>query len=182
MRQQGRDKNRWRRCLAVLLSLFVSMALAQEPNHGAQVRAAFIYNFAKFVEWPAHTFASGAAPLHLCALSGSNKAARLDLIDGRSAQGHPIVLQWISNAQQAGGCQILYLTRADIASHRQLMPAIQHWPILTIGENEAFINQGGMVALFVDRDHVRFSINQSAAQVSGLKISARLLQLARTVR
>ena len=177
-----RSKSGWQQYLLVLLVLFACSAFAQAPDRGAQIRAAFVYNFAKFVEWPTQSFASPTSPLHLCALSNSRQAARLDLIAGRSAQGHPIVLTWVSDVAQVRDCQMLYLTHDDLLDHPQLLAATLHQPVLTIGEDEAFLAQGGMVALFVKNEHVRFSINQSRADASGLKISARLLQLARNVR
>jgi hypothetical protein len=76
---------------------------------------------------------------------------------------------------------LLYLTEEDVRRHPQLLPGLLRQPVLTVGENETFLDQGGMVALFVEQDHVRFSINQTRARASGLKISARLLQLARKV-
>lgn len=165
----------------VLLTLLASAASAQEPGRGAEIRAAFVYNFAKFVEWPAGSLAAPATSLRLCAFPGDNKATRLDMIDGREAQGHSISVQWISSAKQASACQLLYLTEEDVRRHPQLLPDLLRQPVLTVGENETFLDQGGMVALFVEQDHVRFSINQTRARASGLKISARLLQLARKV-
>jgi hypothetical protein len=147
-----------------------------------EIKAAFIYNFARFVEWPSATFATSTTPLQLCAFSGSTGGTPLSLIDGRLAQGRVIKLITITSSSQAESCQILYLTDAHRALWDSALPKLSLRPVLTISESTDFIDDGGIVSLFIEKDHVRFRVNLTAAQQNGLKFSARILQLAQDVR
>lgn len=179
------------RCLAVLLLLVAELCQAQEvARHSdsatgaraGEIKAAFIYNFARFVEWPQTTFAKATTPLQLCAFSGSTGGTPLSLIDGRLAQGRAIKLTTITSSAQAENCQILYLTDAHRALWKSALPELSRRSVLTISEAANFIDDGGIVSLFIEKDHVRFRINLSAAKQNGLKFSARILQLAQDVR
>lgn len=179
--------------LAVLLLLIGGLCHAESDaaglrsgglasNRAGEIRAAFIYNFAKFVEWPQASFVTKTAPLQLCAFSGSTGGTPLNLIDGRLAQGREIKLIRINSPSDAERCQILYLTDAHRASWSSALATLSLQPVLTISEDVNFIDNGGIVALFVDEDHVRFRVNLTAAQQNGLKFSARILQLAQDVK
>lgn len=151
-------------------------------TRAGEIKAAFIYNFAKFVEWPQSTFASDSTPLQLCAFTGAVSATPLSLIDGRLAQGREIKLTTIDGPSEASACQILYLTDEHRASWFAALPDLSLRPVLTISEDANFIDNGGIVSLFIEKDHVRFRVNLTAAQQNGLKFSARILQLAQDVR
>jgi hypothetical protein len=180
-------------CLAALLLLVAGLCHAETHDlsehsdsvtsgRAGEIRAAFIYNFAKFVEWPQATFATTSSPLQLCAFSGSTGGTPLNLIDGRLAQGRAIKLITITSPVDAEKCQILYLTAAHRAAWFSALPELSLRPVLTISEDVNFIDNGGIVSLFIEQDHVRFRVNLTAAQQNGLKFSARILQLAQDVR
>ncbi|MCB1836379.1 MAG: YfiR family protein [Alcanivoracaceae bacterium] len=174
-------RNVSRQLLAVVLLLVAAVSPADE--RAGEIKAAFIYNFAKFVEWPASSFASGNAPLHVCALDVVTEQTPLPLLDGRVAQGRVIRMVRLQDLSTVDQCHILYVPVTTQASRRvALVEALARRAVLTISEDEAFIDQGGMVSLFVDDDRVRFSVNLKLAQATGLKISARMLQLAQEVR
>lgn len=173
----GRDSVRLLWGAVLLLLSCTTLA----DDRAARVKAAFVYNFAKFVEWPANTFADDAAPIRLCALSSEQDGNRLDLINGRSAQGRDILLQTVDSLAQSVDCQILYL----ISPHEDysgLLAPLLNKPVLTISEDEGFVDHQGMVSLYIDDNHVRFRVNLKAAQTTGLKVSARILQLAQEVK
>lgn len=174
-------RNVSRQLLAVVLLLVAAVTPADE--RAGEIKAAFIYNFAKFVEWPASSFPSPDAPLHLCALDVAADNTPLPLLDGRVAQGRVIRMLQLRDIYAVGECHILYVPVATDASRRAAMiKVLARSAVLTISEDEAFIDNGGMVALFIDNDRVRFNINLKLAQAAGLKISARMLQLAQEVR
>lgn len=150
-------------------------------DRASRVQAAFVYNFAKFVEWPAGAFEAEQAPIKLCALASEADDNRLDLIHGRSAQGRDIKLELIESPAQAGDCQILYLSSRH-KNYSSLLSPLEDLPVLTISNDVEFVNQEGMVSLYIDDNHVRFRINLKAAQATGLKVSARMLQLAQEVK
>lgn len=163
---------------AVLL-LLSSVACADD--RAERIKAAFVYNFAKFVEWPPASFTSPEQPIRLCALASEVEHHRLDLIDGRSAQGRNIELDLIPSLEKSSDCHILYLFAPSDDKGGQLS-SLHDIPVLTISEDVHFADRSGMVSLFIDDNHVRFRINLKAAQNTGLKVSARILQLAQEVK
>lgn len=174
-------RNVSRQLLAVVLLLVAAVSTADE--RAGEIKAAFIYNFAKFVEWPANRFVSPDAPLYLCALDAATGNTPLDLLDGRVAQGRTIRMVQLDDLSGVGQCHILYVPATTAADRRvALLDVLARQASLTISEDPTFIDHGGMVSLFIDNDRVRFSINLGLAQAAGLKVSARMLQLAREVR
>lgn len=169
----------------MLLLLVSGQALSEsdvyEVSRADEIKAAFIYNFAKFVEWPADAFNAEDEPLTLCALGGSVEQRQLALIDGRAAQGRVIAQRVVDTPEQASRCHILYLP-SDTTSYASALSSFVAHSVLTISENTQFVDQGGIVSLFIDGDHVRFRINLKVAHESRLKVSARMLQLAQEVR
>ncbi|MDF1781761.1 MAG: YfiR family protein [Alcanivoracaceae bacterium] len=159
----------------------LSESAANEVTRADEIKAAFIYNFAKFVEWPVDAFKTDDEPLTLCALDGSVEQRQLALIDGRVAQGRVIAQRVVDTPEQANRCHILYLP-PDTTSYASALSSFVAHSVLTISENTQFVDQGGIVSLFIDGDHVRFRINLKVAQESRLKVSARMLQLAQEVR
>lgn len=150
-------------------------------NRGAEIRAAFVYNLAKFVEWPRHAFDGISAPLRLCVLADAPGETRLSLIEGRLAQGREIHVLTIEQPEGALDCHILYFAAYHTAIQQRSLGLTAEAPVLTVGEGTRFINHGGMVALYVVEDRVRFKVNLKAVQNNGLKMSARILQLAQDV-
>lgn len=174
-------RNVSRQLLAVVLLLVAAVLPAEE--RAGEIKAAFIYNFAKFVEWPGDSFFSDDAPLRVCALDVAATRTPLSLLDGRVAQGRVIRTAQLQDISGVGQCHILYVPVTTGASRREtLVNALARRAVLTISEDQLFIDQGGMVSLFVDDDRVRFSVNLKRAHAAGLKISARMLQLAQEVR
>lgn len=174
-------RNVSRQLLAVVLLLLAVVLPAAE--RAGEIKAAFIYNFAKFVEWPASSFVSANAPLRICALDVSVDATPLRLLAGRVAQGRDIRVSSLDELAEIGQCHILYVpVTTDAPRLAAVGDALRHRPVFTVSEDQAFIDHGGMVSLFIDDDRVRFSINLKLAQAAGLKVSARMLQLAQEVR
>jgi hypothetical protein len=176
----------WRRLAEAVLGLalwwgLAGVALAQGENSAADIKTAFIYNFAKFVEWPSSVFAEPQSPLQLC-VWGQALEGRLQLLNGREAQGHPIRVRTLDNLDSLPGCHILVVGGISEHQRSQLLQALGRNAVLTIGDSGDFTLQGGMIGLFVAANRVQFSVNLNAAHGAGLKISARMLQLAHSVR
>lgn len=176
-----------RRCLAraarglVLLWGLGVAGFACADNTAADIKTAFVFNFAKFVEWPRAAFADDHAPLHLCLL-GQPLEGRLGLLNGREAQGRPIRVRTIDGPDAVPGCHLLVIGEASDAQRAALLQSAARAPVLTISDSRDFPQQGGMIGLFVDASRVQFGVNLGAAQAAGLKMSARMLQLAHGVR
>lgn len=166
------------RCLLALAMLAPAPALAD--NSAAAIKAAFVYNFAKFVEWPEAAFADPRSPLELC-IAGPGLEGRLQRLEGREAQGHPIRVRNLGAHDSATGCHILMLD-TGAGERAQMLQSVDGKAVLTIADSVDFPREGGMIGLFVAANRVQFAVNLGAAHGAGLKLSSRMLQLAHSVQ
>ena len=147
------------------------------------VRAAFVYNFAKFTEWPAGAFASAQAPLQLCiAASRGAISGVFDGFEGKLAQGRPIRPRHVQKGDDLGTCHILYVSDDDQRQFGDALRAIASRPVLTVGDADGFAESGGIIGLIEVNDKIGFEVNVDASQRSQLKISSQLLRLAKIVK
>jgi len=182
---RGVRVGRWRHAACGLAILgAVLFLLAPAPVRGEpleyQVKAVFLLNFTKFVEWPAGAFAGADSPIEICVLGEDKFGASLDqAVAGEAVNGRRVTVRRIMEAPAARGCQVLFLGAPE--KERARILAGLETGILTVGEGESFTHEGGMIAFFIEKRHVRFAINQTAAEKAGLKLSARLLNVASSV-
>jgi hypothetical protein len=159
--------------VAVLPLVIASIAMAQAVSEEYRVKAAYLYNFAKYVEWPAD---AGAGPLTIC-VAGRNPFGTVleDLVRDETIEGRRIQTRVILEPES--GCHLLFVPEG--AATRVYLRGDSGMGTLTVGESNTFIEQGGIANFYIERGNVRFEINPMAADRSGVRISARLLQLAR---
>lgn len=143
------------------------------------VKAAYIYNFAKFTEWPAA--AGAAASLVACALGEDPLAHALSALTGKRIGERRLEVRQVRDPESAEGCHILYLARPEAEHLAEVLAALDHRPVLTVGDTPGFAERGGMIGLVVLDRRVRFHINAAAVEGAGLNISSKLLKLAVTV-
>jgi hypothetical protein len=170
-----------RRWLTPFVIVFgcVSSIAAEEPLE-YQVKAAFLLNFTKFVEWPETVFTSPEAPIAICILGNDPFGATLSqIVAGETANGRKVTVERIKRAPSPKSCQVLFAggSEKDVP---KLFPTLGSG-VLTVGEGESFVHGGGMIAFVIESRRVRFEINQAAAENAGLKLSARLLNVAKAV-
>ncbi len=157
-------------------TLFARPALAQTTVPEAQLKAAFVFNFAKYVEWPDSPAGNGS--LVACVIGGDSFAAALAQFDGRLLAGRSFqVLRQVT--PEATGCHLLVMmgesARRALA---QIRPASMPG-VLTVSDLDGFVDEGGMIGLVRSEDRLQFDINQQALQRAGLRASSQLLKLAR---
>jgi hypothetical protein len=148
-----------------------------------QLKAAFLYNFGKFVEWPKRAFNSAADPFAVCVL-GEDPFGRslVDIMNGKALNGRPIQIREVPNVQMGGLCQILFISSSERKSFRSILADLKASPVLTVGDMEGFAEAGGVANFTLDGDTVRIEINIEAAKQKNLAISSKLLNLARIVK
>ena len=147
-----------------------------------QVKAAYLYSFTKFVEWPAGTFTNAADPIRLCVLNDKSFHAQLNQIAGnKQIAGHPVLVVLITDSKQSRGCQELFIGASSTPETSQILDSVRGASVLTVGETDAFVEQGGMINFVVLGDHVQFQVNQKAATQAGLHMSSQLLSVAKRV-
>lgn len=145
-----------------------------------QIKAAFIYNFARFVEWPAEAFASTNSPMVIGVLGKNVFEDSLErTIDGKAIKGHPLQFKAFNSPEEATNCHVLFISTSEKNRLPKILARLQGTSILTVTENtDTFTANGGMINLVIVEDKVRFQINNDAAKKSGLIISSKLLSLA----
>jgi hypothetical protein len=152
-----------------------------QPEPESRVKAAFLLNFTRFVEWPAAAFSDPAAPFTICVLGPDPFGDTLDqLVEGESASGRKLEVKRIQQPPAARTCQLVFVGRSEKEAADMingLGPGV-----LTVGESERFLRAGGMIAFVVAERRVRFDINNRAASKALLVISSRLLGVARAVQ
>ena len=171
--------------LAVLLmaASCVSPAAFAQPTNEYQVKAAFLYNFAKFVDWPAQSFKSPEEPITIC-VQGQNPFGSMleEMVNGKTLQGRGFLVRNIFDVQQAGGCHILFVSASERKHVASILAAIRTPGVLTVGESEGFAAEGGVINFKLEDGKVRFEINLEAAARKGLQIRSNLLSLAQIVK
>jgi len=161
--------------LGALLAAFADAQAIDEY----QVKAAFVYNFAKFVEWPPHTFKTGSDPISICVL-GPNPFGRSleEAVSDKSIEGRAFVVRQIPEIARADGCQILFVA----AKQKKSTPDVALAGVLTVGESDGFAAGGGVIGFKLDGGKVRLEINIGAADQHKLRISSKLLSIAQIVK
>ena len=167
-----------RTCLLLALFLLVSPATAEVPRE-YQVKAAFLYNFAKFVQWPQSRFPSPESPLVIGVLRANPFGAELEkAVNGRQINGRPVVVRLVTGSAAARQTHLLFIGSGQDANLADLQATLKGHAVLTVGESSSFARQGGIITFTPQNGTVRFAINRQTADEAGLKISAQLQKLA----
>jgi hypothetical protein len=147
-----------------------------------QVKAVFLLNFARFVTWPESAFATPGAPLTVCVLGQDPFGSVLDEVLANERIGdRPLAARRLASDGGTDGCQLLFVGAGDVRRHGTLLQALTAQPVLTVGDEEAFAREGGMVGLHLEDGTVRITVNPDAVRDAGLTMSSQLLRMARIV-
>jgi uncharacterized protein DUF4154 len=166
-------------CAAMaILPLTPMIAAAQDVTESA-LKAAFIFNFAKFTEWPAGVMVTGE-PLVLCVLGDAAIGEALErAVKSRTVLGHPMdVSQAASSGPPREGCHILYVSGVTASQAAKLVAGLRDAPVLTMSDADGFTQVGGIAQFFFVQGQLRFNVHLESAKRARLRISSRLLALA----
>ena len=185
--------------MALALSGLVGMALAGAvwsqisvpaggPTDGAleyRVKAAYLLNFTRYVEWPARA-APAPSPaentLSICVLGTDPFGKILDAtVSGRTAHGRPLRVRRVQGAAEATGCEVVFVSRETWRRIPETLKALNRAGTLTVGESEQFARSGGIIGFVIVEETVRFVVNDEARDSAGLRISSRMLSLAAAI-
>jgi hypothetical protein len=169
--------------IPALICMLVVSADAQEPLISEyQVKAAYLYNFAKFVEWPPDSFASVPPNFQICIIGADPFGEELrNLTRDKAVNGHTFQVRAVVDAQQAKSCQILFIASSEQKQSKRILTALTGTSVLTVGESDGFAEQGGMINFFLQDGRVRFEVNPKAAEQARLKVSSKLLSVAKVM-
>jgi YfiR/HmsC-like len=167
--------------LVALLCLFAPTPAAQNVTEAA-LKAAFIYNFAKFTEWP-RAVLPGTTPFVMCVLGDAAVSDALERsARGRELGGHVIAVSRVTAGSPLTSCHILYVTGVSASQATQILTSLHAASVLTISDSGEFVGLGGMTQFFVEGGSMRFCINADSARIPRLQFSSKLLALARCPR
>src|SRR5688572_16292049 len=163
--------------------LFVTRGDAQEPLVEAEVKAAFVYNFLKFVEWPADS-GRGPQDAFVVAIIGGGPTAEATerFLATKQVGERPLLVRRVKWDQSLAGLDAVFVAERDNKKRQRVFDSAAAATVLTIGEGEEFASTGGVIALLVENRKVRFDIDTGAAQSANLRVSSKLLALTRVVR
>jgi hypothetical protein len=157
-------------------------ALARSATLEYQVKAAFLLSFATFTEWPATAFESPSSPLRICVMGDDPFDGSLArTVQGETVAGHPVVTHHLDSGEALTDCHVLFVPRAADA-RAVLDRGGAGMPVLTIGESDGSGRAGAIINFALDQGRVRFDVNRTAAERQGLRLSSKLLRIARLVK
>jgi hypothetical protein len=167
---------------AIVLGVTLVAGLQGQVNE-YQVKAFFLYNFARYVEWPSQSFKTANDPIVICILGQNPFGDALEqATTGKSIEGRPFVVREVVSIQPPCNCHILFVISSERKRFRAIAATLKGFGILTVGETPGFTAEGGVINFKLEDGKVRFEINVDAAVQERLHISSKLLSLAQIVK
>lgn len=172
-------------CLTATLCLAlvgVGRSYGKGPSE-SQVKAAFLLNFAKFVEWPSGSFSDSSSPIVIGVIGDGESADEIDrAVRGKTIEGRRLTARRLGGGDDLSGCHILFISAAEKRRVARILDRSKDLPAVTVGETDGFVEVGGVIGFVVEDNRVGFEINVAAARRKHVKISSQLLRLARNVK
>ena len=165
-----------------MVVVLAAASVAAQSTSAPDMKAAYLLNFARFVDWPADTPPAGS-PLIMCIVNDSAVATALEqTIKGRAVDGHPLSVVRLGARGSLPLCHVLYLAALDHKALLDMIAALDGKLVLTVSDVPRFARDGGMVELFVEDEKLRMAVNVDALQRAKVRLSSRVLTIARIVR
>ena len=187
----SRGRRRWRKvgAIAAGTALIVGALCAGLPAQAQissteeyRLKLAFLFNFAKFVQWPADAFPSPQAPLNICIVGRDPFDAEFERqVTERNLYGHPVAIRTLRPSDDFGGCHLIFLPASSDGSLPGVLRLLDGSAI-TVGESAGFITRGGVLSFLLEGTNLRFTVNLNASQRTRCRISSRFLALAKIYR
>jgi hypothetical protein len=155
---------------------------AEAENLEQRVKAAYLYNFTKFIQWPQGALADPEAPFTLAIVGAASYGDALNPLMQKQIQGRPLrIIQLNRDTPLPSAIDMLFITHLNQSEIRSVLAKVEAKPVLTIGNADTFIQNGGLIRFYRTGNKIRFEINARAAREKGFRISSQLLKLARIV-
>jgi hypothetical protein len=174
-------------CLVKVVSILVLLMFCSPDLITAQtntqseykVKAIFLYNFTRFIDWPNNAFASNEEPFKIGIVGTDPFGVYLEeTVRGEKVSGRSIVVERYKNMKEIKNCHMLYINVTNQRDIKNIVTSVGEKKTLTISENPEFVKWGGMIRIYSDDNKIRIQINDAAARKAGIKISAKLLNVA----
>ena len=171
-------------CILFLLLCLVSPGNlpANSTAEEYSVKAAFLFHFAQFVEWPPETFKEAGTPLVYCTIGEDPFHGSLDAaLNGKTIGARSLHVRHLKQPSELQGCHVVFLGEKEKRLFSTVLELLKGSPVLIVGESEHFVQDGGTIGFSLEENKIRFEVNLEAAEKARLRISSRLLALAKTV-
>jgi hypothetical protein len=165
--------------------LFAAMDICPQGSKPSvyQVEAAYLYNFGKFVKWPAAYTANQGGTYSICVLGDDSIGLVLkSTLAGKILNGTPVAVRRIAKPQDAASCRVLFIEDTEESRLKEILAALDRVSVLTVSDISNFSERGGMIEFVMEGDRVRFAINRATAENAGLILESDLLKVAAAVR
>jgi uncharacterized protein DUF4154 len=184
-RKHSRTPAFFHRTLALIITSIVTAAPSLHAQKGPtenEVKSAYLYNFGKFVEWPAKAASVGEF-FTVCVLGDDTFGSTLETTIAReSIDGKKVLVKRIAKPQDSVGCRILFISSSQQSRVKEILGELDNTSVLTVSDMPEFTRRGGMIQFVVEANRVRFEVNLTSAERSGLTLSSQLLKVAVNVR
>lgn len=172
--------------LTILCWVFLvgSCSNAQQPKANEfQVKAAYLYNFGRFVEWPQENVPGKSQSFEICVLGADPFGPTLDsTLASATIDGKSVAAKRISKPQDVDSCRILFISSSEEGHLKEVLTVLDKASVLTVSDIPRFSQRGGMIGFILDGNRVRFEVNLASAQSARLTLSSELLKVATNVR
>jgi hypothetical protein len=173
-----------RRAIGLFTLLFTLIilsinGLAQDQPTEYQIKAAFLFNFAKFVDWPPESFPTTNSPI-IIGVVGKNVFGNdlENVIRDKTVNNRRFQFVAVKSAAEATNCHILFISPSEKDNLKKIVDSLHNASVLTVSETDQFLQAGGMINFMIEDKKIRFQISDEAARKAGLRISSKLLSLA----
>ncbi len=180
----------WHGKLLVQLMVFICVTMLPGRNFADvninnteyNLKAAYLYQFTKFTQWPGRLFVDQNSPIKICILGKNPFGKSLDSFSGRASQGRNLSITYISSLHSISSCHVVFICRSEDQRLPQILRHIENAPVLSVSDIDNFAQRGGIIGFVPRQRKVGLEINVAASHTSGTKISSKLLEVATLVR
>jgi hypothetical protein len=166
--------------VCIASALLSPAAQANAPSREYQVKAAFIYNFTQFIEWPDKSFSDARSPLVVAVVGADPFGGLLEnTFAGKTIANRTVAIKYFARTEDIGACHVLFVPPNEAGNLSEGLKRLDGQAVLLIGENDSFTADGGSIRFYTENNKIRFEVNLDATRAAGLKLSSKLLQLAK---
>lgn len=166
----------------LVLTAFASRASCDDLSREYRIKAAYLYNLGKFITWPDENTMPKDAPITLCVYGHNPFDNYLDKLQERQIRGRAIAVRYVGEHDAVEGCQLLFISQLNTTLPKLLGAAPPYPPLLTVSDDQDFINHGGEVSLVTVNNNIQLDINLTRVKQAGFSVSANLLEIAHRIQ
>lgn len=168
--------------LCLIACSSVNLHAQEQKAEEYQVKALFLYNFINFIDWPADSSIHSSPAINICIIGDDPFDKALEEIRNKTVKDKNLVIRFFRPSDDPKGCHLLFIPAAEKRHAAHILKSVRDANVLTVGDTEELARQGAIIGFYIEQKKLRFAINIEAARRAGLKISAKLLKLAKIIK